>query len=129
MSSPRPRLLSTSSCLLVSNLERSIAFYCDQLGFGEPVIWGEPACFAIVNRDGFDIMLNLSPIPDRIRPNGPDGFWDLYLRVEDARVEADLLRASGVPLDIDLAETEYQMTEFEVVDPDGYRICFGSPND
>ena len=113
----------------MADLARSIAFYCDRLGFAEPVVWGEPPCFAVVNRDGFDLMLNLAPAPDRIRPSGPDGFWDVYLRVEDARGEADVLRAAGVPLEVDIADTEYQMTEFEVIDPDGYRICFGSSND
>jgi catechol 2,3-dioxygenase-like lactoylglutathione lyase family enzyme len=125
----RQRVTGTSPCLMVSNLEQSIAFYCEKLGFAEPAVWGEPPCFAIVNRNEFDVMLNLAHAPDRIRPNGPDGAWDLYIRVEDVRAEAEALRAAGVPLDADLCDTEYHMTEIEVVDPDGYRICFGSPND
>jgi catechol 2,3-dioxygenase-like lactoylglutathione lyase family enzyme len=125
----RQPVTGTSPCLVVSNLEQSIAFYCEKLGFAEPAVWGEPPSFAIVNRNEFDVMLNLAPAPDRIRPNGPDGVWDLYIRVEDVRREGEALRAAGVALDADLCDTAYHMTEIEVVDPDGYRICFGSPSD
>src|SRR5580658_4471295 len=113
----RTRVTGTSPCLVVSNLEQSIAFYCGKLGFAEPAVWGAPPCFAIVARDEFDVMLNLAHAPDGIRPNGPGGVWDLYIRVEDVRVEAEALRAAGVPLDAGLSDTEYHMTEIEVVDP------------
>jgi hypothetical protein len=31
-----------------------------------------------------------------------------------------------VAIDADLSETEYDMLEFEIIDPDGYRIGIGS---
>jgi catechol 2,3-dioxygenase-like lactoylglutathione lyase family enzyme len=126
MSAARPRILGTSPCLVVSNMERSIAFYCDKLGFAEPNVWGEPPSFAMAQRDGFDIMLKLADGAQAVRPNGPGGIWDLYIRVKDARDELEALKASGVAIDQDLSETEYDMLEFEIVDPDGYRIAIGS---
>ena len=129
MSASRPRVTGTSPCLVVSDLDRSIAYYCGKLGFAEPTVFGEPPSFAMVNRNEFDLMLSLALSPDRVRPNGADGVWDVYIKVEDARAEADALRAAGVEIDADVNETEYEMTELEVVDPDGYRICFGSPNE
>ena len=125
----RQPVRATSSCLVVSNLDQSIAFYCEKLGFAEPTLWGDPPCFVMMHRDGFDVMLSLAEAPDRIHPNGPAGVWDLYIHVDDVRVEAEALGAAGVALDADLCDTEYHMTEIEVVDPDGYRICFGSPKD
>jgi catechol 2,3-dioxygenase-like lactoylglutathione lyase family enzyme len=125
MSPVRPRVVGTSTCLVVSDLARSIAFYCDKLGFTEATIWGDPPSFAMANRDGFDIMLTAASV-DKVRPHGPDGIWDLYIRVEDARGEADALRAAGVAIDSDLTETEYDMLEIEILDPDGYRIAIGS---
>jgi predicted enzyme related to lactoylglutathione lyase len=122
----RSRVLGTSPCLVVSNLERSMAFYCEKLGFTEPETWGEPASFGMANRDGFDIMLMQASTPEAIHPNGADGVWDIYLRVADARDELAALRAAGVAVDADLSETEYDMLEFEIVDPDGYRIGIGS---
>src|SRR5581483_7543453 len=98
----RPRILGTSPCLVVSNLERSMAFYCDKLGFAEPETWGEPPSFGMANRDGFDIMLMQASTPDAIHPNGAAGVWDVYLRVADARDELAALRAAGVAADADL---------------------------
>jgi len=46
--------------------------------------------------------------------------------VEDARDELETLKAAAVAIDQDLSETEYEMLEFEIVDPDGYRIAIGS---
>jgi catechol 2,3-dioxygenase-like lactoylglutathione lyase family enzyme len=126
MSIARPRVLGTSSCLVVSNLERSLAFYCDKLGFVEPGVWGDPPAFAMANRDGFDIMLRQAATTAEVHPNGTDGVWDIYIRVEDARDELETLKAAAVAIDQDLSETEYEMLEFEIVDPDGYRIAIGS---
>lgn len=126
MSTARPRLVASSTCLVVSDLARSVAFYCDKLGFAEPAMWGDPPTFAMANRDGFDIMLTAAATDDQIRPHGPEGIWDLYLRVEDVRVEVEALRAAGVAIDSDLTETEYDMLEIEILDPDGYRVAIGS---
>ena len=126
MSTVRPRILGTSPCLVVSDLERSLAFYCDKLGFTEPAMWGDPPTFAMANRDGFDIMLKRADAAAGVHPNGPSGVWDVYLHVQDARDELEALRAAGVAIDQDLSETEYEMLEFEIVDPDRYRIGIGS---
>jgi catechol 2,3-dioxygenase-like lactoylglutathione lyase family enzyme len=126
MSTARPRLVASSTCLVVSDLARSVAFYCDKLGFAEPAMWGDPPTFAMANRDGFDIMLTAAATYDQIRPHGPEGIWDLYLRVEDVRGEVEALRAAGVAIDSDLTETEYDMLEIEILDPDGYRVAIGS---
>ena len=49
--SSRPRVLSTTPLLVVADLQRSLGFYCQKLGFGEPSVWGEPPCFAMLHRD------------------------------------------------------------------------------
>jgi catechol 2,3-dioxygenase-like lactoylglutathione lyase family enzyme len=125
MSTERPKVLTTTALFVVSDLQRAIDFYCEKLGFGEPGVWGEPPCFGMINRDGFDLMLSLAGAPDRVRPNGPDGVWDLYIRVADVEAEAAALRAAGVELAREPERTVYDMVEIEVVDPDGYRVCFG----
>ncbi|MFN7944121.1 MAG: VOC family protein [Blastocatellia bacterium] len=129
MPDQRPKVISITPCLIVSDLQRSLTFYCEQLGFREPAAWGEPPCFAMLNRDEFDLMLSLAATPEQIRPNGAHGVWDFYLRVDDALAEAAALRAAGIQLTREPCETEYGMIEIEVTDPDGYRICFGSARD
>ena len=120
----RPKVTSTSPLFVVSDLERSIDFYCGKLGFREPSIWGEPPCFAMINRDRFEIMLSLAEDAAHVRPNGPQRIWDVYINVADLDAELMALKEAGVPLDLEAHTTEYDMIEAEVVDPDGYRICF-----
>jgi catechol 2,3-dioxygenase-like lactoylglutathione lyase family enzyme len=116
----RPRVFATTTVLTVADLPRSLAFYA-KLGFVEPATWGEPPAFAMLNRDGFDLMLSCGPA----RPNGPAGVWDLHLRIADLAAEEDALRTAGVAIDKGPVTTAYGMYELEVVDPDGHRVCFG----
>lgn len=118
----RPRVLGTAPYFIVSDLQRSIDFY-GKLGFGEPGIWGEPPCFAILHRDGFDILLSLAEDPSHVRPNG-HGFWDMAVRISDLDGELAALEAAGIAIDKPPHDTEYEMRELEILDPDGYRICF-----
>lgn len=119
----RPPLLATSPLFVVADLQRSVDFYHTKLGFAEPGIWGEPPCFAMLNRDRFELMLSLAPTPDRVRPNGAHDVWDLYLRVPDVEAEMLALQGAGVAIVKGPTDTFYRMREIEVLDPDGYRIC------
>lgn len=121
----RPRALAITPVFVVSNLQRAIDFYT-KLGFTEPAMWGEPPCFAMMNRDELDLMLSLAEDGSRVHPNGPHGVWDMYVKVEDLDAELSALTNLGVRIDSPIHDTEYDMRELEVVDPDGYRICFGS---
>src|SRR5262252_3664778 len=119
----RSRLLSTSPLLVVSDLQRSIAFCRSALGFGEASVWGEPPCFAMLSRDGFELMLSLADGGNRVQPNGPGGAWDVHLRVADVGAEIEALAAAGVALAKVPTDTFYGMREIEVLDPDGHRFC------
>ena len=126
MARPRPRLLTSTPLFVVSDLHRAIDFYVRKLGFQEPQrLWGEPPCFAMLHRDAFEIMLSLAENPAHVRPNGPNGIWDVYLRVPSIETETAALEAAGATLARRPEQTEYDMIELEVLDPDGYRICFG----
>lgn len=118
-----PRVSAVTPLLVVSDLERAIDFYCGKLGFVEPDLHGDPPCFAIMNRDGFDLMLSLAEDPAQVKPNGPHGIWDLYISVADISAEMAALQAAGVPLDKGPTDTFYQMREIECLDPDGHRLC------
>jgi catechol 2,3-dioxygenase-like lactoylglutathione lyase family enzyme len=119
----RPRVLSSTPLLVVSDLQRALDFYA-KLGVGSPDVWGEPPGFAMIHRDGFELMLSLAEGPGQVRPNGPHGAWDVYLRVTDVALEVLALAAAGVPIDKGPTDRFYEMREIEVVDPDGHRICF-----
>lgn len=120
----RPRVRSTTPSLIVSDLWQSIGFY-QKLGFVDPAVHGEPPCFAMLNRDAFDLMLTVAGTASGARPspNGPDGVWDFCIAVDDLAAEIAALEAEGVALDRGPHDTFYQMREIEVLDPDGHRIC------
>src|SRR2546430_1821352 len=121
----RPKALAVTPLFIVSDLQRSTDFYCQKLGFEEPAAWGEPPCFAMMHRDEFDLMLSLAVGDARAHPNGAHGVWDMYIKVADVEAEMRALGEAGVPIDRSPTTTEYEMKEIEIVDPDGYRICFG----
>lgn len=119
----RTRVRSTTPLLVVANLQRSLEFYQNVLGFIDPSVHGDPPCFAMLNRDGFDLMLSVAEQPQHVRPNGPTGVWDFYMAVADIAQEITALTVAGAKLDKGPTDTFYQMREIELLDPDGYRIC------
>ena len=118
----RPKLVSSTPLFVVSDLTRTLEFY-GRLGFHAKGTWGEPPCFAMPQRDGLELMLSLAEQPAQIRPNGPEGIWDMYLRTPDLAAEKAALERSGVAIARQPERTVYDMIEMEVLDPDGYRIC------
>lgn len=120
---PRPRVLSSTPLFVVADLQRSLQFYRQVLGFGEPSVWGEPPCFAMLCRDGFELMLSVGEGETKPLPNGPSGCWDAYLRLTDVDAEFATLQDAGASMAAGPRETFYGMREIEVVDPDGYRWC------
>ena len=119
----RPRVRSMTPLLVVSDLQKSVDFYCQKLGFIEPLLHGEPACFAMMNRDGFDLMLSLGQSAAQVVPHGPHGVWDLFIHVADLAAEQQALESAGVVIDKGPTDRFYDMREIECLDPDGHRIC------
>jgi catechol 2,3-dioxygenase-like lactoylglutathione lyase family enzyme len=84
---------------LVSNVEASVAFYCNTLGFDEVERWG-PA-FAIVALEGETLWLSgpetsaARPMPDGQKPV-PGGWNRIVVTVSDLDELATTLKASGV---------------------------------
>lgn len=120
----RSKVLTTTPSFVVSDLQKSLDFYT-KLGFGSPSVWGEPPCFAMLDRGGFELMLTVASKEGQVRPNGPDGVWDMYIRVADVSMELVALKQAGVEIARRPEKTFYHMIEMEVIDPDGHRICFG----
>lgn len=121
--------------LLVGDLDRSLAFYRDALGF--EVLYDRPEDgFASLRLGAAEIMLEAY--------DGSPGFWltgpldpplgrgiNFQIMVADAAALAARVRAAGVQLFRDLAEARYRVDDgavvvhqFLVQDPDGYLLRF-----
>jgi catechol 2,3-dioxygenase-like lactoylglutathione lyase family enzyme len=115
--------------LVVSNVERSLAFYRDVLGFAVAFTVPEasPLVFAAVQSGPVEIFLN-APEPAiaeypafKDRPFG--GTLTLFIEVSGVRKVHDALNGR-VKIVMPLETKWYGVTEFAFEDPDGYLITF-----
>ena len=115
--------------LQVANVATSLRWYVDVLGF-TPHTFPEtpPYSFAILRRDDAEIMLQCAEEPGAAssseRKPDPEFLWSVYLRVSSADIlPVAATTANKTPLLRGPELMAYGMVEFEVSDPDGYRIC------
>jgi predicted enzyme related to lactoylglutathione lyase len=106
---------NAQAILRVEDMERSLRFYVDQLGFNN-ASWGKDD-FTSVNRDGAGIYLCRGG-------QGRGGAW-VWVGVEDAGKLHEELKARGVPILIPPTKYPWAL-EFHVQDPDGNVLRFGS---
>ena len=124
--------------LSVADVDRSLAFYVDKLGFtqtGRMAHDDGPAFWANVQRDGQHIMLHAGHDHDAEGNDiplqrAPDSHRDstLYLYIDDVAALHAELSARGV----EAPEPKvmfYGLKETHVVDPDGFYLLFGEPTD
>jgi lactoylglutathione lyase len=115
--------------LLVQNVERSLAFYTDILGFskGMTVPDASPFVFAQVTSGAVEIFLNdavgaVGEYPMLAgRPIGASG--TLFIEVEQIEALWTELQPK-VTVVVPLFTQWYGMKEFAIADPDGYLITF-----
>lgn len=116
--------------LAVTDLQRTIEFYCTRLGFRCREKFGDPPVWCDLERDGCSLMFNAPP-PDDVRRDVPRASRDYqiyYFNVADVVGLRDELTKRGAPVS-ELRVTVYGMKEFEVRDPDDIWLWFGEPTD
>jgi len=116
---------------IVENLQRSVSFYVDKLGFevrhsgpeGDP-FW------AIVGRDDVSIMLKaiapeVKPMPNPSRHEW--AAWDAYVATAEPDKLFDEYRSNRVAFRKPLHDNDDNLRGFEIADADGYVLFFGRP--
>ena len=114
---------------IVSNVDRTMAFYRDKLGFE---CWhqqpeAEPF-FAMLSRDGAMLFIKSGvalPLPNSKRD--PEMRWDAYISVQEPDAFAADLATRGTNFSAPLQDTHDGLHGFEITDPDGYVLFFGRP--
>ena len=120
------RLTGVSPVLLVADLDRSLEFYGERLGFACET-FGAPPNFAVVQRDDAILLLALAADSSRLVPNWHivDKTWNAYIRVEDVDALFADVQERNCPIDYGIYDAPHGFREFGVTDPDGYDVAFG----
>ena len=126
----RAAISCISPMFVVTNVGRTVAFYCEKLGFER--VYQDPeidAFFATVRRGGVMIFLKhhggVAPVPNSSLH--PWMRWDAYVYVPDPDALAAELAGYGLEFHKPLGNTSEGLRGFEVRDPDGYVLFFGRP--
>jgi uncharacterized glyoxalase superfamily protein PhnB len=124
-----PQFKKLTPNLLVANVERSLAFYVDTLGFarGMTVPDASPFVFAAVTSGDVEIFVNDAATAVKEypafagKPLGATG--TLYIELEGVDALHERIKSS-VAVTMPLVTQFYGMREFAILDPDGYVITF-----
>jgi lactoylglutathione lyase len=124
-----PQFTKLTPNLLVANVERSLTFYVDTLGFtrGMTVPDASPFVFASVVSGAVEIFLNdaagaVAEYPGFAgKPLGCTG--TLFIEVDGIDALHDRLKPA-VTIVMPIETKFYGMREFAIADPDGYVMTF-----
>jgi len=122
-------MLDCTPLLNVADVERSLAFWREGLGFEVVATWDHEgrAAFARLRSGKAELMLNRPTDVDRPGPGAKPSYSDvvLNLRVDDVHALWRALTAKG--LSVKPPERQfYGVDEMLMRDPDGYEIAFTS---
>jgi uncharacterized glyoxalase superfamily protein PhnB len=121
------KILSGAPVLLVRDVRAAADYFRDRLGFSYDRLWGEPADFCMVERDGHTVMLSQAPPGAELVPHWRvvSQMWDVYFWVDDVEAIYRELRERGATIDYELGVKPYGVKEFGVQDVDDHDIAFG----
>ena len=119
-----------SPFFVVNDVERTIDFYRERLGF--EVSHTQPAeepFFAVIRRDGAQLFIKsedgVRAIPNSTRSTSLR--WDAFVYSPDPDGLCAELRQRETTLSAPLENTHDGLRGFEVTDPNGYVLFFGRP--
>lgn len=120
-----PTLRNVRSVLAVRDLQASVAFYRENLGFSTDF---EFDGWSFLSRDGVQLMLGHCPDQTPASQTGDHSYF-AYIEVDDIDKLYRELLASGLA-SLSVPERKpWGMREFMVTTPDGHRIMFGQDLD
>jgi hypothetical protein len=123
--------MKITAVLIVEEIEKSLTFWVDRMGFQKTVDVpeGDRLGFVILVRDGAELMMQtISSVKNdapQFAPNGPKPQGcGLFIEVEDF---ADVKRRlDGYPIALPERVTFYGMREIGVSEPNGHTVMFAA---
>jgi catechol 2,3-dioxygenase-like lactoylglutathione lyase family enzyme len=122
---PKTRLCAAYPQIFVRDVTRATLFYAEKLGFRIEYLYGQPAFYALMSRDGIGVNLRHvdKPVLDRSREKDllsanivVDGVKELFLEFQ----------ARGVEMAQRLKPQPWGASDFIVRDPFDNLLCFAS---
>lgn len=117
---------------LVDDVVATAEYYRDVLGFEVDFIYGEPPTYASVSRDDAIINFTKSEPPGRrnsISTAAPGNGVDAYIVVSDIDDLYEELTHHGAKVLAAPESHDYGMREFQIEDPNAYRITLAEETD
>ncbi|MFN0033006.1 MAG: VOC family protein [Flavobacteriales bacterium] len=110
--------------LPVKNLEETISFYRDMLGFTDEWYWGTPATDAGICRDGLGLLFMLNREYCEIINNEKQRFV-ICIFVSNVDEIYREVKAKGVTVVTELKTEPWNVREFAILDCNGYILRIG----
>jgi catechol 2,3-dioxygenase-like lactoylglutathione lyase family enzyme len=124
MTDEHPMMVGSATVFVVSDLEASLAYYRDVLGFQVTFEYGTPLSYACLCRD--EVALHLFAAANTKRLPGQGGLCIFVTDVDRLYAE---LSGRGAKLINRPEDRDYGMRDFDVVDADGNQVTFGMGTD
>jgi hypothetical protein len=112
-----PRLIEATPTLRAGDVTALAEWYRDKLGFAITMSWGEPAEYARVQRDAVELGIGRVGVQF-----GPSSVYAIVSGVDELYAE---FVGRGVTMGREISDAPYRMRDFDLIDPEGNRICFG----
>ena len=119
--------MKITAVLIVEEVERSLTFWVDRMGFEKKVEVpdGYSVAFAIVENEGAELMLQSLASVRKDEPKfAIPGHASLFIEVEDLNEVKK--RLEGYPLAMEERTTFYGMKEVGVFEPGGHTVIFAA---
>lgn len=121
MNSKKELFSHAAIVLAVANVGHSLAYYENKLGFTCNFRRNDPMDYAVLKRGDISIHLTNKDNAESVLKNR----ISIYIFVHDVDAVYHEFSEKNVTIHTPIGDREYQMREFDVIDPDGYIIGFG----
>ncbi|NMM47538.1 VOC family protein [Marinigracilibium pacificum] len=111
-----------ATILHVNDINKSIEFYVQKIGFTSNFTWEIPITYAILSA-GDRLSIHLSKKNSYSENKNPIPI--MYIFVENIDSYYSELIKNNTPIHNPIGNRDYQMRDFDIIDPDGYLLTFG----
>jgi lactoylglutathione lyase len=106
-----------------ADLDATVDFYTRVLRFAVTKDQRhEPSAYLSLQRGAVQVGAVRKSVQDARPARLPPTGVELVLEVDDVAAERDRVVAAGWPLEQDLADQPWGLTDFRIIDPDGYYL-------